>query len=141
MNSIFTRSCLCLVLSLFVSFASAEVYTWVDENGKKHYGDSVPAKYQTQSKTVDTNDINTIQSVDPQHYAEPDYGAAQNDGSDARSKLIKSNEPASRQNDSCEQQLEAFKRSQACYGQCGLVGGGINKARCSHCVDLKKPNC
>lgn len=30
---------------LYSSSANAEIYRWVDENGKTHYGDKVPAKY------------------------------------------------------------------------------------------------
>lgn len=40
------RSVLLLVfVSLFATAASAEIYRWVDEDGKVHYGDRVPAKY------------------------------------------------------------------------------------------------
>lgn len=36
---------LALALALTSTFASAEIYRWVDENGKVHYGDKIPAKY------------------------------------------------------------------------------------------------
>lgn len=34
-----------LTLALTSTFANAEIYRWVDENGKTHYGDKIPAKY------------------------------------------------------------------------------------------------
>lgn len=34
-----------LALALTSTSASAEIYRWVDENGKVHYGDKIPAKY------------------------------------------------------------------------------------------------
>ncbi len=36
---------LAFALALTSTFASAEIYRWVDENGKVHYGDKIPAKY------------------------------------------------------------------------------------------------
>lgn len=36
---------LTLVLALISTGVSAEIYRWVDENGKVHYGDKIPAKY------------------------------------------------------------------------------------------------
>ena len=43
-----------LFLLLLLSVpAQAEIYTWVDENGKKHFGDRVPEKYKTQADNVE----------------------------------------------------------------------------------------
>ncbi len=36
---------LALALTLLSTGVHAEIYRWVDENGKVHYGDKVPAKY------------------------------------------------------------------------------------------------
>jgi hypothetical protein len=41
---------------------SAEVYKWVDEHGKTHYGDTIPEKYKDKGKSVDLNKSNIITS-------------------------------------------------------------------------------
>jgi len=45
-------SALCLLTSAFVSGASAAVYRWVDEQGKVHYAEVVPQRYQGAAKRV-----------------------------------------------------------------------------------------
>lgn len=48
---------LTLILCLS-SVASAKMYRWVDENGKVHYGDRIPAKYaQKQSQTLNAQGV------------------------------------------------------------------------------------
>jgi uncharacterized protein DUF4124 len=46
-----------IILTLFLSTAClaarADVYRWVDENGKTHYGEVVPEKYKQKSRRVD----------------------------------------------------------------------------------------
>jgi len=38
-----------IVLVNFCAVSNAAVYTWIDENGVKNYGDMVPLKYQNQA--------------------------------------------------------------------------------------------
>lgn len=55
-----------LALSAFLFFIGftqaslAEVYKWVDANGKVHFGASVPAEYAAQAEVVDVTPTNTI---------------------------------------------------------------------------------
>jgi len=44
---------LCLLASLSVSAAGAAVYRWVDDQGKVHYAEIVPQRYQDVAKRVD----------------------------------------------------------------------------------------
>src|SRR5262245_10150553 len=47
------RTVVALLLLAASLAARAEVYRWVDENGKTHYGEVVPEKYKQKSKRVD----------------------------------------------------------------------------------------
>ncbi|MBL1141535.1 MAG: DUF4124 domain-containing protein [Proteobacteria bacterium] len=59
-----------LVLILLISNVSyAEVYKWVDENGKIHFGDKPPAKAKDNIESVEIKSINSIKSLDPATYA------------------------------------------------------------------------
>lgn len=50
-------------LLIFTPFAAfADVVKWVDENGRIHFGDKVPDKYQAQSETLDIQDTNFIKN-------------------------------------------------------------------------------
>jgi|GEM_PF-6929243 hypothetical protein len=44
---------LCLLTSAWVNDAVAEVYRWVDDQGKTHYSEVVPQRYQNVAKPVD----------------------------------------------------------------------------------------
>lgn len=50
------------VLICLSSTSFADIMKWVDENGKTHYGDKVPEKYQTQAKPIDTKNSNFIEN-------------------------------------------------------------------------------
>ncbi len=52
------RICVLLLSLLICSLAQAKTYRWVDENGKVHYGDRIPAKYaQQQAQTLNKRGI------------------------------------------------------------------------------------
>lgn len=54
-----------LLGSIFICLTSAsfaDVMKWVDENGKTHYGDKVPTRYQPQAKAIDTKNSNFIEN-------------------------------------------------------------------------------
>ena len=42
MNRIFIKILACIVTALFLSTVNAEVYKWVDENGRTYYGEKPP---------------------------------------------------------------------------------------------------
>ena len=45
--------------------ALGQVYSWVDENGKKHFGDRIPPEYENQGKQVELNATNSADAVAP----------------------------------------------------------------------------
>jgi hypothetical protein len=47
-----TTALLCLLLSATFAAAGAEVYRWTDEQGRTHYGDSVPDRYRNGAQRV-----------------------------------------------------------------------------------------
>lgn len=79
------KTALVLLGAAILSFSfpvHAEIYTWIDENGKKHFGDEVPEKYKDQKKQVKVK-VNTMElkkTVDgvKQHLPDPEEYAERN---------------------------------------------------------------
>lgn len=130
------RSLLIIALATLTTLAQAELYTWVDKNGKKHYGDKVPPEYAKQATTVEQKKPNTMPAPPSVEFYQPP--PARNQVND---------QPAStgNQDNSCEQQKRAYEESLACYNDCRLhrirTHNVNNVSACGHCTDVKKPNC
>lgn len=129
-----------IIVCLFTfNYAHSEVYSWVDKDGKKHFGQEVPKEYQKQSKTVDVKPVNSMQATEvtepppqkPARQTYPPYNSPQNDNSQNLS--------------SCEQQKRAYENSVSCFARCKNNGDGEryvnNVAACGRCQDMKKPSC
>ncbi len=57
-NALICPLVLCLLLGS--TEVLAEVYKWVDSNGKVHYGSSIPPKYVESAEAVETDLVNTV---------------------------------------------------------------------------------
>ena len=53
---IIKNSCIFLVFALIAFSTSAEIYKWVDEEGKVHYGENPPQTENTDIKTIKIRD-------------------------------------------------------------------------------------
>lgn len=140
MKSIFIKM-LSLVFFVSAGFANAEIYSWVDKDGKKHFGQEVPKEYAKKSTVLDVKSVNVMDETKVQStprnsnrpsFPQPQAAAAENDTYENLS--------------SCEQKKRAYEESVACYAECRLPkeasGGRVNNvSACRHCVDAKKPNC
>lgn len=129
------------LLIIVSNIAHTEVYTWVDKDGKKHFGQEVPKEYAKKSKVIDVKSVNSMdetktrpsyQSTNTPSYQHPQLPVTQDNYSEKLS--------------SCEQQKRAYEESVACYANCRLpkddFGSRVNNVSgCTHCVDVKKPNC
>lgn len=131
---------LLMALFLNVSLSFAEVYTWVDKDGKKHFGQEVPKEYANKGKVVDLKTMNVMEKTNanptsfptPTNYQEPQ---AQSEPEAPAEKLS-----------ACELKKREYEKSVACYASCRFPkdnrGSRVNNvAGCGHCVDVKKPDC
>lgn len=112
----------------------AEVYTWVDKEGKKHYGDKVPAEYLSKSSEVSTKTVNTLPKMTAPIINTP---SAQS----PTAAFVGNESPENETKSSCAQLWSDFEASQRCFSKCVMKGGGINVAKCDNCKDLPRPNC
>jgi hypothetical protein len=130
---------LSLTLLLSTSFVYAEIYSWVDKDGKKHFGQEVPKEYAKKSTVIDVKSVNVMDetkvSPPPRTTNKTTYQQTHTGQDDSYENLS-----------SCEQKKRAYEESVACYADCRLPkeesGGRVNNvSACRHCVDAKKPNC
>lgn len=132
-----------VLLACFIQLsAAAEIYSWVDERGKKHYGDRVPEKYRDQGNNVSVSPTNTFDG--PAATPAPTAVYAPSPW-DSRPKPKPASKTASRQPTatagSCKEQMLEYRRSQVCFARCQMQNGRINAAKCSGCKNMTKPRC
>lgn len=114
----------------------AEIFTWIDKAGKKHYGDQIPAEYANQAKTVDLKKANAMEAVNAKENPQPLPSQNQPhpivipNGNDQEESL-----------DSCKQAKLNYDKSLECFRACTQnQTNHHNVSQCS-CTDIKKPAC
>jgi hypothetical protein len=128
-------------LLLATPLAWSQIYSWVDENGKKHFGDKIPLEYQDQASEYEVSEINTSKSVEVREQPSSSSSYTGSSGSGASSGSFE-RPNSSRRASSCEAAQQEYQRSVSCYAKCrSLVGGINNVTRCGHCKNVKKPDC
>ncbi len=135
-----------IILLLCVAYAStgaqAKIYSWVDKEGKKHFGQEVPKEYANKSKQLDVKPINSMDStkvpalqpkVEPRSYLPPEQMPRNQP------------EPESENLSACEQQKRAYEASVSCFSRCRLDRDAhrtqVNNVASCNCADAKKPSC
>jgi hypothetical protein len=132
----------------------AEIYKWVDEKGKTHFGDRVPQQYQKNAGNVDVNirqpsadDIAAAQQrnedlANSAKMMESSQSARRKSGSSARNKTGKSGS-------GYDKQMSEYRLAKSCYAACqvrrpvmpgqGRTGFYLDNSACGHCTDATKP--
>lgn len=137
------------LISIFATFfliivsniAHSEVYTWVDKDGKKHFGQEVPKEYAKKSTVIEVKTVNSMDETKTRPSLQPN-----NTPSYQQPQLPATQDNYSEKLSSCEQQKRAYEESVACYANCRLPKDSYsprvnNVSGCTQCVDVKKPNC
>lgn len=127
---------------MFTQLAHAQIFSWVDEQGVKNFGDKVPEKYKKDESEVSLNKLNTAQSVDTAKLNElsENIKASNDKREESKPKLEEvATEQAKPQ--TCEEQIEEYERSYACFDKCRNANGSINRAKCPDCVSVTRPAC
>ena len=132
--STFIASC----LFLMAASAHSEIYSWVDKEGKKHFGEKVPKEYLKKSTPVEVKSINSMNAT------KISKTPTQRKTETSRSFVQPSENNNSKKLSQCEILKQAYANSVSCFETCRNREGRRyvnNVAACSHCQDLKKPDC
>ncbi len=151
-----------LFLLLLLSVpAQAEIYTWVDENGKKHFGDRVPEKYKTQADNVELNmyqptaeEIAETQRRNQEMERTRRRMESSRRASSSSSRggyVTTASTSKSRSSNSCADQKARYEEAKRCFAGCqtrvaappwqGRRGTVLNNDNCGHCTNVSKPSC
>lgn len=151
-NALATRWALRLTLVLGLVPASAQVYTWTDADGKRHFSDSATRPKDQATPQVKVPPPNVANRFEPRSTARD--LPAENHGEEGQAltppaPVIPSNPSRSlsgvqRSQNSCRAQWDAYYDGADCFAGCGKTLGFFgtrNNAGCGHCTDAPRPNC
>jgi hypothetical protein len=137
-----------LLCSASLMALGGEVFKWVDENGKVHYGESVPERYKRNAKKVDLTDVegSSAQQEEAKARAARDKARAES-LQRARERQADAPQPATAlpaevpmAGDECEEQMRKYLESQDCFAPyVNANGGGIKPEAFQHCTEIKQP--
>ncbi|HZT64100.1 MAG TPA: DUF4124 domain-containing protein [Burkholderiales bacterium] len=139
-------SFLLLFCVLTLTARAGEVFRWVDENGKVHYGDAIPEKYKQQAKKVDSSGgVTDAQRQEAESRTARERARAES-LQKARESKAGTPQPAAptpadvpKAGDECEEQLRKYLESQDCFAPYVNATGGIKPEAFQHCTEVKQP--
>lgn len=139
MRSVMTRVLILCPLLLSLP-ALAQVYSWQDANGKTHFGDKIPKRYEKTGKAVPLKPSNAMPIKANNNAREPALKHV-----DIYPKKAKSN---SRKNTSkssaCQKKIAEYERNSRCFASCRIGNNSYLNTRCVQlkgCKNMRKPHC
>ena len=140
---------------LFSSVIQAEVYTWIDENGKKHFGDIIPPQYAGQ---VDDVEVEIHTPTEEQIKNAKDRAAKGLDKINSRTstkhsraaKPKKRTQTKKKKPSDFESKMSEYRDSLACFEKCRRPiyvydkynrknFRGYDNSACGHCKNVVRP--
>lgn len=152
-----------LLAFIFVSNVQAEIYTWVDENGNKHFGDVVPNKYRQQSGAIEVkyhkptdDDVQRVKHRITSYGRTSDQLSVSKKAKHKRKSVKYSVNKESAPISEYEKQMIRYKASQQCFAGCVSTGVRYRNmatangqfrvqetyqdySACGHCKSMAKP--
>ena len=130
----------------------AEIYKWVDENGKTHFGDRVPEKYQKKAGNVEVK----IHQPTEEDIAEAENRNAELINSrmlmETSNRSTRTSQSATRRktkqySSDYDRQMSEYRESKSCYASCQVrrpksprgSGSYLDNSACGHCKNVSKP--
>ncbi len=139
--------CLLAVALLGVQLlAGAQIYTWTDEQGRKHFADEGGTPPQQRTTPVTVSPPNVIERFTPPAGQQSGADEAQQAGQPpvilpAPARAQRAPGLASKA-EACKAEKAAYEASLACFAECGRRGVyGTDNSACGHCQQLPIPNC
>jgi hypothetical protein len=140
-----------LFLALPFCVQAADLYRWVDEDGKTHFSDIVPEKYKKSAKRYDSGQykVNEADRKAAQERARQvaehpvNKTAPQETAQDKQS--ISMDAPAKQQKkpvnpNDCNALRQQYAESQACFSTFRNANGSVRGEAFERCVDVPDPS-
>src|SRR6266571_2452417 len=137
---------LLLLGSLSLVAHGADVFRWIDDDGKIHYGDTVPERYKQKAQKLDSKDAEVTAAQRTEAAARLAKEKARVDSlekareakSASRSAPSPDIPPAGNNTNECQEQLKKYLDSQTCFAPYMLKGGGIKPEAFQNCTEVKE---
>lgn len=139
-----------LLLIVMAPSWGTDIFKWVDENGKVHYGDSPVSEPHRGSKRVEVHADSLTQAQREEAHARvaAEKLNAERIAIEKQKKnetQVSSSAPPEKRNinvrEQCEEEKRLYEESGACFAPFRLVGGGIKAEAFKHCTQIKRPHC
>ncbi|OGB20525.1 MAG: hypothetical protein A3I66_05590 [Burkholderiales bacterium RIFCSPLOWO2_02_FULL_57_36] len=135
---------LCVVVP-FNSLNAAEMYRWVDENGRTQFSDIVPEKYKKTAKRIDSGkyELTEEQRKEAESRMAKEKAAAaptQAATTEQTSTLSGQNVPPQPDGTDCATQYRLYHESLQCYGPYRNANGSIKVEAHEKCIPVMDPN-
>lgn len=132
-----TRLLTFLLCSAFAAAAHAEIYQWKDEQGRIHFGEEVPAKYQKSAVVKDTSQVNVMKAAEAAKPG-PAAEAAPPPRDDAQEQA---EEGAGTPEEQCAADTRKYEESQACLQKYLNAWGRVTPEALANCPEVPRPEC
>lgn len=126
-----------LLLAATATTAQAEIFQWKDEQGRTHFGQEVPARYQKAAKPVETGKVNTMQPERRKASTPDETGPLPGMQPPGAAAAPAASIPIT---DNCEAQMQAYTESQACFERFRLDNGAVRPEAYQECRTVPMPS-
>ena len=124
------------LLLLLALPAHAEIYKWVDDRGRTHFGEAPPEKYRKSAAPVATPPVNTIEGKVLGKGRDREAGE-----SGSASAATPPPEPRLSEAEQCARAHERFSASQACFARYRNANGSLKADAADKCEAIAQPTC
>ena len=144
------KTALLLVLfSMSLPARADDVFRWVDDDGKIHYGESVPERYKQKARKVDLSGVGGVSDAQRQE-AEGRLAKekarvealqrSREEKADAAPAATTPPPPDVPQaGNECQDQMSKYLASQDCFGPYRNANGSIKPEAFDNCTEVKQP--
>jgi hypothetical protein len=143
-----------LLFSISLAVHGADVFSWVDEDGKTHYGDIVPERYKQKAKKLEGVDVPSVQRQEAEarlgreqaraealrRAREAKLGEVQPNAEPSPDIAGAGDSTAGDNTNTCQAQLKKYLESLDCFAPYMIKGGAVRPEAFQHCTVVKQPN-
>jgi hypothetical protein len=126
--------------------AAADIYRWVDEDGKVHISDVVPEKYRASAKRIDTgpSEVSPENRAAAEARAAADRERAKASAAAAQQRAIQHPDPIAAPKPppetDCERAHRLYKESIDCFAPFVTTQGSVKAEAFNFCTSLPDPS-
>lgn len=136
-----------LSLAAVLPATAAEIFRWVDEADRVHYGTSIPDAFKQKARQIDTQGTEVSEETRREAEARAAKERTQSEvmaqerakAGAAQAGRLQASPGAADRKLTCEEEWKRYRESLACFAPYRLATGGIRAEAFKKCVEVKQP--